>query len=113
MRYSQNGCCVTKLNSRIKPGMVKCQTLLIIDRKSTRLNSSHLVSSYAVFCLKKKMKHRRHSLKRPACDPEYTDSESEKNHSSALIPPPITARRNEATHAAQDEAAVEPIDLDN
>src|ERR1039457_3961341 len=25
-----------------------------IDRKSTRLNSSHLVSSYAVFCLKKK-----------------------------------------------------------
>src|ERR1039457_7443748 len=27
------------------------------DRKSTRLNSSHLVISYAVFCLKKKMKH--------------------------------------------------------
>src|SRR5256885_2568401 len=25
------------------------------DRKSTRLNSSHLVISYAVFCLKKKM----------------------------------------------------------
>src|SRR5256885_12994936 len=24
------------------------------DRKSTRLNSSHLVTSYAVFCLKKK-----------------------------------------------------------
>src|SRR2546426_2886100 len=28
--------------------------LLSIDRKSTRLNSSHLVISYAVFCLKKK-----------------------------------------------------------
>src|SRR5256885_16798124 len=29
------------------------------DRKSTRLNSSHLVISYAVFCLKKKkIKHR-------------------------------------------------------
>src|SRR5205807_3878457 len=27
-----------------------------IDRKSTRLNSSHLVISYAVFCLKKKNK---------------------------------------------------------
>src|SRR2546426_3251269 len=27
-----------------------------IDRKSTRLNSSHLVISYAVFCLKKKKK---------------------------------------------------------
>src|ERR1022692_1727599 len=30
------------------------------DRKSTRLNSSHLVISYAVFCLKKK--NRRHAL---------------------------------------------------
>src|SRR3989454_8931008 len=28
--------------------------LATIDRKSTRLNSSHLVISYAVFCLKKK-----------------------------------------------------------
>src|SRR2546426_5717495 len=28
------------------------------DRKSTRLNSSHLVISYAVFCLKKKKKER-------------------------------------------------------
>src|SRR5256885_8562968 len=27
----------------------------IIDRKSTRLNSSHLVISYAVFCLKKNL----------------------------------------------------------
>src|SRR2546426_5429203 len=30
-----------------------------IDRKSTRLNSSHLVISYAVFCLKKKSDHLR------------------------------------------------------
>src|SRR3712207_8037306 len=29
------------------------------DRKSTRLNSSHANISYAVFCLKKKTKHRR------------------------------------------------------
>src|SRR5256885_8070327 len=29
---------------------------LLSDRKSTRLNSSHLVISYAVFCLKKKKK---------------------------------------------------------
>src|SRR5256885_8621766 len=28
---------------------------IIRDRKSTRLNSSHLVISYAVFCLKKKI----------------------------------------------------------
>src|SRR5690349_23904204 len=32
------------------------------DRKSTRLNSSHVEISYAVFCLKKKKKHHtRHS----------------------------------------------------
>ena len=31
------------------------------DRKSTRLNSSHLVISYAVFCLKKK-KNQYHRL---------------------------------------------------
>ena len=30
--------------------------LVLIDRKSTRLNSSHVVISYAVFCLKKKKK---------------------------------------------------------
>src|SRR5256885_10886000 len=31
--------------------------LQYLDRKSTRLNSSHLVISYAVFCLKKKIKN--------------------------------------------------------
>src|SRR5256885_6159122 len=31
-----------------------CTTRACGDRKSTRLNSSHLVISYAVFCLKKK-----------------------------------------------------------
>src|SRR2546426_3321515 len=36
------------------PGYIKWSK--IIDRKSTRLNSSHLVISYAVFCLKKKKK---------------------------------------------------------
>src|SRR3712207_8805940 len=29
----------------------------LLDRKSTRLNSSHANISYAVFCLKKKKKH--------------------------------------------------------
>src|SRR5438045_4575158 len=33
-----------------------------IDRKSTRLNSSHLGISYAVFCLKKKKKEQTKSL---------------------------------------------------
>src|SRR5438874_8013373 len=30
-----------------------------LDRKSTRLNSSHVEISYAVFCLKKKRNHQR------------------------------------------------------
>src|ERR1035441_418119 len=34
------------------PALTIC--LPVTDRKSTRLNSSHLGSSYAVFCLKKK-----------------------------------------------------------
>src|SRR5690606_15417336 len=35
------------------------ENLLILDRKSTRLNSSHVKISYAVFCLKKKKKKQR------------------------------------------------------
>src|SRR5438034_6010413 len=34
--------------------MVDGVVVLVEDRKSTRLNSSHTVTSYAVFCLKKK-----------------------------------------------------------
>src|SRR5258708_27484443 len=34
----------------------RTETALIEDRKSTRLNSSHQIISYAVFCLKKKNK---------------------------------------------------------
>src|SRR3712207_7008939 len=36
------------------PGTGKTYLLAWIDRKSTRLNSSHANISYAVFCLKKK-----------------------------------------------------------
>src|SRR5256885_7922334 len=39
-------------------GQGHLRRVLKIDRKSTRLNSSHLVISYAVFCLKKKKQHR-------------------------------------------------------
>src|ERR1039457_2585415 len=40
----------------------------IPDRKSTRLNSSHLVISYAVFCLKKKKKNRyKHYIRAWTC----------------------------------------------
>src|SRR5262252_10525794 len=49
----------TELNSR--PHTLPSSALVLtescwVDRKSTRLNSSHTVISYAVFCLKKKKK---------------------------------------------------------
>src|SRR2546427_4869231 len=37
-------------------GVVHGSTSSVLDRKSTRLNSSHSQISYAVFCLKKKKK---------------------------------------------------------
>src|SRR5258708_3907077 len=39
-------------------GLVGLELASVIDRKSTRLNSSHQIISYAVFCLKKKKKSR-------------------------------------------------------
>src|SRR3989442_6450034 len=42
--------------SEVVKGFGDLQTSLERDRKSTRLNSSHVRISYAVFCLKKKKK---------------------------------------------------------
>src|ERR1039457_963991 len=44
------GCCLIVTTGGTGPA----QRDVTPDRKSTRLNSSHLVISYAVFCLKKK-----------------------------------------------------------
>src|SRR5436309_4215451 len=45
-------------SERQKEGRMQISALLeSIDRKSTRLNSSHVKISYAVFCLKKKIKY--------------------------------------------------------
>src|SRR5256885_10680467 len=44
--------------SRVADGGQEVGAALHADRKSTRLNSSHLVISYAVFCLKKKTSER-------------------------------------------------------
>src|ERR1039457_6132101 len=50
-----------------------------LDRKSTRLNSSHLVISYAVFCLKKKNKIRKETREKERdrhCDERITTAHS-------------------------------------
>src|SRR5256885_12093577 len=47
--------------SRIGRSRFTARSKISEDRKSTRLNSSHLVISYAVFCLKKKNNDIKHS----------------------------------------------------
>src|SRR5258708_27252751 len=46
------------------------------DRKSTRLDSSHQIISYAVFCLKKKKKIRRYKTRRGMEPPQLHSSSS-------------------------------------
>src|SRR5690349_24053703 len=60
------------LSRRLREWTVVAAALLIAgfaytDRKSTRLNSSHVESSYAVFCLKKKTGLRQHMRQYDSC----------------------------------------------
>src|SRR5256885_11528602 len=66
------------------------------DRKSTRLNSSHLVISYAVFCLKKHdYQHRHDDLKRSI------------EHYSGFFPTAgITMHNNDALNIAFPSALI-------
>src|SRR5438034_6448049 len=53
---------VVKLNIDEQPAVAQrygVMSIPTVDRKSTRLNSSHTVISYAVFCLKKKKKKKK------------------------------------------------------
>src|SRR3989449_3417892 len=52
---SRRAAAAHKIKLRLKPGQLV--PLRGLDRKSTRLNSSHGYISYAVFCLKKKKTH--------------------------------------------------------
>src|SRR2546427_2116584 len=64
---------------RVKKGDVYSA---VVDRKSTRLNSSHSQISYAVFCLKKK-----HAA-----------------GATGLEPPPVAAKRSPQSEACQNPA---------
>src|SRR5438045_9148529 len=46
-------------NALVMNGKTRLYETPSVDRKSTRLNSSHLGISYAVFCLKKKKKQKK------------------------------------------------------
>src|SRR2546427_7400431 len=50
----------------------------MLDRKSTRLNSSHSQISYAVFCLKKKKNQNMHDQR--ACADDYYPSAENNTH---------------------------------
>src|SRR5437667_1003457 len=43
---------------QLEEAQLAIEEVLATDRKSTRLNSSHITISYAVFCLKKKKKNK-------------------------------------------------------
>src|SRR5690242_21339591 len=53
---ASGGAKLRQVRGRILVGRSQPQTWRSLDRKSTRLNSSHMSISYAVFCLKKKKK---------------------------------------------------------
>src|SRR5258708_24425323 len=55
-------------------------TFIEQDRKSTRLNSSHQIISYAVFCLKKKIP--RESTNHPSCRPRCQLLQSSRSAST-------------------------------
>src|SRR5438067_3710588 len=54
------------------------------DRKSTRLNSSHVSISYAVFCLKKKISDYRAQINSASrCKPKNTKTPASSTHTDA------------------------------
>src|SRR5256886_7536155 len=60
-RYGPSGRVPVLLHGelRVWDSLAICEYVAELDRKSTRLNSSHSQISYAVFCLKKKNNHGR------------------------------------------------------
>src|SRR5258708_16253266 len=69
------------------PQFVAEFTLTVGDRKSTRLNSSHQIISYAVFCLKKK-KNSRYVINNILCDNRRVRYYFMCNlHSTSHLPP--------------------------
>src|SRR5438067_9358813 len=52
------GLALASLRAALSISAERIRNGVVLDRKSTRLNSSHVSISYAVFCLKKKKKIR-------------------------------------------------------
>src|SRR5690625_5394075 len=48
---------INEISWKIRKIIMEAEIPSVVDRKSTRLNSSHVAISYAVFCSKKKTNH--------------------------------------------------------
>src|SRR2546427_1358382 len=70
-------------------GSAMLVTVEKIDRKSTRLNSSHSQISYAVFCLKKKKNKQEKCIEKSqqiSITPQYSHLQNHETNSTLPIP---------------------------
>src|SRR6266571_1162121 len=80
-----------------RPASMPLQDRTHADRKSTRLNSSHMSNSYAVFCLKKKNRGRGARARRPRV---HGRRQPERHHGRRQAG--RHGRRRDAVQPAQD-----------
>src|SRR6185436_9817710 len=81
------------LQQQTKPASIplsKKQSCCVADRKSTRLNSSHQIISYAVFCLKKKKSCHDQSINSEA-QPMYLGTGTQARRTVSLLHRPSCA----------------------
>src|SRR2546426_949871 len=83
----------------------------LVDRKSTRLNSSHLVISYAVFCLKKKnhtnpLPHARHAGYHQPLNDDPQHCAQRRHHAPGLgVRTLVSAHKTQPCRATSDRRA--------
>src|SRR2546426_3408712 len=82
-RSSHKQHCVRRFKQQSHRHHHTCHQSIWRDRKSTRLNSSHLVISYAVFCLKKK---KRTPFRRRTAPPTRASRSRRTHGRSASVP---------------------------
>src|SRR5437773_6724269 len=83
------------------------------DRKSTRLNSSHITISYAVFCLKKKKKKKKEKTRNTKNKKQKQETQRHRTHSPTSKthprqndrPAPCAPPHKDGTYATQVQEA--------